>query len=267
MKRYVVIAWLALGCLLANGCATKKYVRKTVAPVQAKVDQVGDQTAQNAKGIEDAHNRINYVDERAQAGISSAQERAVAADQRATAADQRAGEAIARANLGVQKAEQAGHDVRHLAENFDNYTLQASESVLFRFNQATLTADARRRLDQLAAEVKANNRVFVTVEGFTDSVGSRSYNEALSRRRADTVVHYLVSVDHIPIYRIHVIGLGEDKPVAPGRSAAARAQNRRVELKVFSADGVAASLTSQSGERENRYVLLDATGGATASKQ
>src|SRR5579871_4317314 len=45
MKQFVVTACLLMGILLANGCATKKYVRNTVAPVQAKVEQVGEQTS------------------------------------------------------------------------------------------------------------------------------------------------------------------------------------------------------------------------------
>jgi hypothetical protein len=45
-----------------------------------------------------------------------------------------------------------------------------------------------------------------------------------------------VAKHDIPIYRIHMIGLGEEKPVDDGHTRAARAKNRRVEIKVFSAD-------------------------------
>jgi outer membrane protein OmpA-like peptidoglycan-associated protein len=68
------------------------------------------------------------------------------------------------------------------------------------------------------------------------------YNEALSRHRADRVVEYLVAKHDIPIYRIHMIGLGQEKPVDDARNRAARAKNRRVEVKVFSADQVTAGL-------------------------
>ena len=51
----------------------------------------------------------------------------------------------------------------------------------------------------------------------------------------------------IPIYRIHMVGLGEEKPVEEGRSRAANAKNRRVEVKVYSADGVTASLSAAAG--------------------
>src|SRR5205814_9744138 len=89
------------GALLAGGCATKKYVRNTTAPIQAKVDQVGEQTTQNSGQIQDTRTQVKQVDDRAQSGISAAQERA-------STADQHAGEAMTRASTADQKATQAG---------------------------------------------------------------------------------------------------------------------------------------------------------------
>ena len=62
-------------------------------------------------------------------------------------------------------------------------------------------------------------------------------------------MEYLVAKHDIPIYRIHMIGLGEEKPVEEARNRAARAKNRRVEVKVFSADQVTASLNSDGASR------------------
>ena len=66
------------------------------------------------------------------------------------------------------------------------------------------------------------------------------------------MVRYLVTRHNIPIYRIHVIGLGDDMPVSTARTAAARAQNRRVEVKVFSEDGMTAALNSYSDSSASR---------------
>ena len=99
---------------------------------------------------------------------------------------------------------------------------------------------------------KSDKRFFIAVEGYTDSTGSRQYNEALSRKRADAVVEYLVAKHDIPIYRIHMIGLGQEKPVDEARNTSARAKNRRVEVKVFSADQVTQSLSSDSTSTANR---------------
>jgi outer membrane protein OmpA-like peptidoglycan-associated protein len=67
------------------------------------------------------------------------------------------------------------------------------------------------------------------------------------------VVQYLVAKSDIPIYRIHMIGLGQEKPADDARNRTARAKNRRVEVKVFNADQVTASLNgtvSTSADRE-----------------
>ena len=102
--------------------------------------------------------------------------------------------------------------------------------------------------------MQANKRFFIAVEGYTDKIGNKEYNEQLSRRRADEVVQYLVAKHDIPIYRIHTIGLGDEKPADDANTREARARNRRVEVKVFSADGVTASLSSDAGNAAGSVV-------------
>ncbi len=235
--------------MLAGGCATKKYVRNTTAPIQAKVDQVGEQTTQNGQQIQDTRAQVKQVDDRAQSGISAAQERASTADQHAQQADQHASAAMDKASQAAQVGEQntqALASLRQVVSNIDDYKLQTSVSVPFKFDKYALTTDAKQDLDKLVTDVKSDKRFFIAVEGYTDKTGSKAYNEALSRRRADAVVEYLVAQHDIPIYRIHTIGLGEQKPVDDARSRTARAKNRRVEVKVFSADQVTASLSGNN---------------------
>jgi OOP family OmpA-OmpF porin len=245
MRAFLATTCILSGALIAGGCATKKYVRNTTAPIQAKVDQVGEQTTHNGQQIEDTRNQVKQVDEKAQNGISAAQERASTADQHAATADQHAGEAMNKANQAAQIGEQntqALDSLKSVVSNIDDYKLQTSASVAFKFDKYSLSSDAKEELDKLANEVKADKRFFIAVEGYTDSTGAKSYNTALSQRRADAVVEYLVAKHDIPIYRIHMIGLGDDKPVEEAHNRAARAKNRRVEVKVFSADQVTASL-------------------------
>ncbi len=250
-----VTAVIASTGLLATGCATKKYVRNTTAPVQAKVDQVGEQTSKNAQSIEETRTQVKEVDERAQSGINAAQERASTADQHAMTADQHASDAMNRANEANRASDQnrQGLDqLRGVISNIDDYKLQTSVSVPFKFDKANLTDDAKQDLDKLVGDVKSDKRFFIAVEGFTDLVGSHQYNETLSRRRADSVVEYLVANGDIPIYRIHMIGLGDQKPVEEGKNKAANAKNRRVEVKVFTADQVTASLSQAGGTSADR---------------
>ena len=100
MKAFLATTCIVTSALLAGGCATKKYVRTTTAPIQAKVDQVGEQTNRNGQSIEDTRGQLKSVDEKAQSGISAAQEKAAAADQHAATADQHAGEAMSSADTG-----------------------------------------------------------------------------------------------------------------------------------------------------------------------
>ena len=253
MRVFLATTCIVAGSLLAAGCATKKYVRNTTAPIQAKVDQVGAQTTQNSQQIEDTKGQLKQVDDKAQSGINAAQERASAADQHAAAADQHAGVADQHATDAMNQAKQASSDLNKLRDvvaNIDDYKMQTSASVPFAFDKYVLTASAKEDLDTLACGLTADKRFVISVEGYTDSTGDRSYNEALSRKRADAVVTYLVAKHDVPIYRIHMIGLGQEKPVDEGKDRAARAKNRRVEVKVFTADLESGAATTASRQEQ-----------------
>jgi len=252
MKAFFATTFIVTGALLAGGCATKKYVRNTTAPIQAKVDQVGEQTTQNSQQIQDTRNQVKQVDEKAQSGISAAQERAATADQHAATADQHASEAMNKASQADQKADENNKNLaslRTVVANLDDYKLQSTVSVPFQFNRYMLSKDAQQDLDKLADNVKSDKRYFIAVEGYTDATGTKQYNETLSRQRANAVMEYLVGKHDIPVYRIHMIGLGEQRPVDEAHNRAARAKNRRVEVKVFSADDVTVSQNRDTAQR------------------
>ena len=236
MTRTFLSSGLLAATLLTGGCATKKYVQNTTAPIQAKVDQVGDQTNKNGQQIQqtrtDLTANINGVDEKAQTGISAAKEQAMTAQNSAQNAMNKANSA---SDLASKDSEEI-KSLRQQVSNLDDYKQVADLTVPFAFNKYTLTPKDREDLDTMVAAASKNKRYFIAVEGFTDRTGSRQYSEALSRKRADAVTEYLVAQHDIPIYRIHMIGLGEEKPLDDGHTRAARAKNRRVEIKVFSAD-------------------------------
>jgi len=218
--------------LLTGGCATKKYVQETTAPIQSKVDQVGQATQKNGQDIQQTKTDMNQVDERAQSGISAAKEQAMTAQNRANEAAGKADQANDLANKDSAEIS----SLREVVKNLDDYKPVADLTIPFAFNKYLLTAKDKEDLDAMVANASKNKRYFIAVEGFTDRTGSRQYNEVLSRKRADAVVEYLVAKHDIPIFRIHMIGLGEEKPVDEAHTRAARAKNRRVEVKVFSAD-------------------------------
>ena len=242
-KTIVAILVLSGGVVLSTGCATKKYVRQTVDPVSTRVDQVTAQSTQQGQTLDATRKDV----ERNQQDISATRETANAADQRAgeakTAADA-AGSKADQANSKVDQANSAINQLRNTVANIDDYKPATTAVVPFGFNKSTLTTAGKEELDKLAQSKDQWKRYFIAVEGFTDKIGSPGYNDALSKRRAETVVRYLVSKYDIPVYRIHEIGLGEEKPAEEGRGRAVNVKNRRVEVTVYSADQAMAS-TSQ----------------------
>lgn len=101
----------------------------------------------------------------------------------------------------------------------------------FDFDKAVLKPEGRAKLDDLASKIQGINLEVVIAVGHTDSVGSASYNQRLSVRRAEAVKAYLVTKG-IEKSRIYTEGKGESQPVADNRTAAGRAKNRRVEVEV-----------------------------------
>lgn len=101
----------------------------------------------------------------------------------------------------------------------------------FDFDKATLKPDGKAKLDDLVSKLQGMDLEVVIAVGHADSVGSDTYNQKLSVRRAEAVKSYLVSKG-IEANRVYTEGKGEKQPVADNKSAAGRAKNRRVEVEV-----------------------------------
>lgn len=260
MKLSILTGLMVIGTLLSLGCATKKYVRQTVDPVSGKLDQVATKSDQQGQTLDQTRQTLDQTrstQEKDETALSATNERALSADNHA-------GQAMTHADDASRKADQANQGVSDVkaalastVANLDDYKQVAETTVNFKFNSDKLTSDGKMSLDQMVMDQNHYKRFFVAVEGFTDKTGSVDYNTALSRRRADAVVEYLVAQHNIPIYRIHMVGLGEQKPVEDARSRAANAKNRRVEVTMFSADqslalnssGASAARTTDSTQR------------------
>lgn len=105
------------------------------------------------------------------------------------------------------------------------------EGVNFQTNSDRLVPGAESILSDAAATLRKNPTINVEVAGHTDSDGAADYNEGLSARRAQTVHDYLAS-NGIDVSRMTVRGYGEAQPIASNSSAAGKAQNRRVVLRI-----------------------------------
>lgn len=215
-----VASALILG--LTVGCSSKNYVRSQTAPL---IQQTNDLDAKTAAD----HRNIMDTDERAQKGIATAQSAAETADQHALAAGQTADAA----GRNAQEAYNRVDSLSGVVANLDNYKPLADVSVNFAFDKALLTAATRRQLDDFATHL-TNARFFIlAVTGGTDSVGDAQYNYQLSQRRADAVVNYLATKYNIPPRKFYLVGIGKELEVASNSTAAGRAKNRRVEVKLM----------------------------------
>ncbi len=107
----------------------------------------------------------------------------------------------------------------------------ASRNIFFASGSAKLLAKSNAALNGVARLLADSTDLKLDIEGHTDNTGSAAINETLSQKRADAVKDYLVKKG-ADISRITSAGYGPGKPVADNKTAAGRAKNRRVELKL-----------------------------------
>ncbi|KIQ95894.1 OmpA family protein [Lysobacter sp. A03] len=111
----------------------------------------------------------------------------------------------------------------------DNITLNMPDNITFGFDKSDLQPQFYPVLDNLARTLSEYNQTIIEVAGHTDSVGSDSYNQGLSVRRAESVGNYLMSRGVVRD-RFIITGAGKTRPVASNDTESGRAMNRRVEL-------------------------------------
>jgi outer membrane protein OmpA-like peptidoglycan-associated protein len=220
--RKVVLAIPVLALALAGNtaCATKKFVRGEVGQVNEKMDGLSRSLEENQERTKANETKIAEVDQKAQT-----------ADQHAQAANKRADEAHTAVGVVSTRAEAIERSVRRLV-----YEVVLSEDKgNFKFAQAAMPDQAKSEIDQLVGQLKAEPKgAFIEIEGHTDNTGSPDLNYQLGLQRAENVKRYLYEQHQVPLHKISVISYGEEKPIAPNKTRAGRAQNRRVVIKVLS---------------------------------
>jgi len=182
--------------------------------------------------------RIKETEENARRMMGQIEENtALANDARA-----RADRAQAQADAAYKAAALANNRINGL----DDYEQLRSIPVLFKVNSSVLNAAAKQTIDEAAAwanaeKAKGNaNGWLVVVVGFADRTGNTARNRALSERRAKSVIQYLVGVHNLDLRRlVQPFGYGDSKPVADNKTAAGRAKNRRVEIRILQNKGIA----------------------------
>jgi len=220
---------MALFGLAAGGstaCATKGFVRTQVAQVNTKVDSLSQSLEETQERTRTNEGRINDVDQSAKAGMSAAQAAQGAADAAGKNASA-AGDAATAANARAEAVDKASKRLVYevvLSENQGN----------FKFGKNALPDEAKAKIDELVTQLKADPKgAYFEIEGHTDNVGDKTFNNKLGMDRAEAVKRYLYEQHQIPLHRMNVISYGEDKPLAPNKTKEGRAQNRAVVIRVL----------------------------------
>ena len=205
-----------------NPFARKKWVNRRLDPIKGQLNELDEVNAQNAKDIKD-------VDSRAQAGINKAQSTADSANQVATAAGQQAQQAGTVAGQASSKVDQ----IHGTVDGLDKYAEKNTMSIAFRRGSTTLSADDKKQLDDLAANLAGHQGYLLEVEAHAPGAGSVGIQS--SNRLADVVKRYLVTQHDVPVYRMHAVALG-NAPVAAAETGDTKATPVRtsyVELRLM----------------------------------
>ena len=220
MRKLLVVIPIAL--LAAGGstaCATKKFVRTGISEVNEKVDSMGRSLEETQERTRQNEGKIAQVDQKADQAAQSAQQANHAAADARSAADSAASKADA-----VDKASRRLVYEVVLSEDEGN----------FKFGKTLLPDDAKAKIDEMITALKADPKgAFFEIEGHTDNVGDKRVNERVGLERAEAVKRYLYEQHQVPLHKMNVISYGEEKPIAPNKTKAGRAQNRRVVIKVL----------------------------------
>ncbi len=257
MKMTGMMAGAIALSLLGTGCATHKYVAKTVDPVEQQVKAVEAKNADQDKQLTTQGGEIQEMDR----SLSQTKEKlsdtdnkatqagqaAQAADQKATGAQRSADSAQQAANGAKTFAEQGLDRLGHTVEGMNKYQMAKSTAVLFGVNRDTLTPEAKQQLDEIANQTNGLDRYVIEVQGFTDKTGPASYNEILSQRRAEAVARYLTNEHKVPVRAISMLGEGYAQPVANDKTRDGRKQNRRVEVKLWVPEAGSKTVASAGG--------------------
>jgi len=220
----VPVAAIAVGG--STACATKKFVRTSVGQVNDKVDSLGRSVEETQERTRQNEGKIAEVDQKA----AAADQKAVAAQGSADRANTAAQQAANTANTAVQRTDALEKASKRLV-----YEVVLSEDQgNFKFGKKDLPDEAKAKLDEMIQQIKADPKgAYFEIAGYTDSIGSKEYNEKLGLERAEAVMRYLYEQHQIPLFKMNVISYGEDNPVAENNTKTGRAQNRRVVIRVL----------------------------------
>ena len=200
-----------------NDLQTAEMIQAGLTPTEEKVATNQQNIATNAQDI-----KANQKD------IATNQQN-ISANQQATAANQAAIDA---------NAVETSKRFSALSE----YDTKGQLDVRFASGSAKISTEDQAALKKLAEDAVKQTGYIIQVKGFADSSGNAAMNQKLSMERAQNVIAFLIQDCNVPVRHVIAPGaMGEAAPVASNETAAGRAENRRVEVKVLLNRGISGS--------------------------
>jgi outer membrane protein OmpA-like peptidoglycan-associated protein len=132
----------------------------------------------------------------------------------------------------------------------------------FRTNSAAIDARNRNELNQLAACLRRDREVHVTLAGNADERGDSAYNRDLAQRRANAAAGYLESAG-VPSARLSTLTYGADNPSCTGHDADCWRHNRRVDIAARAGDEQTLKNKNTTDDDTKRGLRIDGTGNGT----
>jgi outer membrane protein OmpA-like peptidoglycan-associated protein len=197
---------LALATLATSGCATKKYVQAENKATHTRIDEVQGEVEKTQTRLDTQEKKVGDVQDQ-----------------------------VTQVSQTAQDALQRATDAGKLAQGKLLYeTVLTDDKVRFGFNRHELSTPAKAALDEFADKLKTENKaVYVEIQGHTDNVGTKDFNERLGLERAEAVRRYLNQQHGFPLHRINVISYGDTASIDTNKTRDGRAHNRRVNLVVL----------------------------------
>src|SRR5688572_29242574 len=225
--------------------ASNQIVRGLFLEVEGRGDNTGNLAATKVRFDDDDFRVAQSIDSR----VTPAEARLTAAEENAQRVSGQIDElmAISNAARGGAKAAQETADAAVEGVNatnaritaMDDFVVQSTATVNFRVNSAVLSPDAKASLDEVATAATTLKGYVIEITGFASAEGGTAHNKALSKRRAQAVIDYLVETHNVPLRRIgQSYGFGELQAVADNTTREGREQNRRVEVKLLVSRGL-----------------------------
>jgi outer membrane protein OmpA-like peptidoglycan-associated protein len=194
--------------------------------------QQAAQAAANAQAAAQERDLARQDQSNAEAQTQLAQQRAAAEQQKADEAIQQAEEYRKEREAQLAQVQKALGQIAETRRTATGLVMTLdSKSIRFDFDKAEIKPEYRDILNRIAGILMTLKAYSIGVYGYTDDVGTKTYNLQLSQRRAEAVRDFFVQTG-IPAAIMSTKGFGESDPRVPGDSEQARAANRRVEIAI-----------------------------------